>query len=772
MSRYNILLALLFSTATNFAQQKDVAFAENDTIKEISNDTIKKKKSRILDEVQISFNKTKKTPSAGKANIKAFDLPQATAIIGKETIEQQQILRLSEAVKNTNGVYVAGASSPSGNNQEELGSRGFTFSGNNTFRNGIRINGSLIPEASSLENIEVLKGSSALLYGNVAPGGILNLITKKPKFTQGGEVNFRLSEYAFYKPTVDIYGSINNSNSVAYRVITSYEKGNSFRNNVQSERTFVNPSILAYLTDKTSLLIEADYTKDSRTPDFGLATINYEIVPLPINTFLGYSWGKYETKQIGTTATITHNFSDKWQLKAIASYQGFDNELLSSLRPNSGNINKFDATPTVLNNVVKTNGDWYRGVQRIETKQDYSLAEIDLTGKFSTGNVKHSLLIGTDADRTSNFTINYRNISYFDKINIFNPNIILEKYKDATKNIDYTQTEIPVIADPNTVVETQTKRASFYVQDFIELTPYLKALAGIRFNHLENKTFTDTFTYKTNGTLDKITQTVSTTNDNLLTSKLGLVIQPTKHNSIFASYADSFVVNTGTDINLNALPPSMLDQYEVGIKNEFLNSHLNINATTYLINNNNVAQTDFSNGNTNTNIKVLAGSQRTKGFEIDVTGNYKGFKAMAGYSFTESKVIESNIFEAGTTLRFFPKHTANASLFYTFDKTFLKGLELGVISQFVGERFGGRPRPINAGTPSNPNAPTPEQSRKLIPMTDFTQFDASLGYTYKNVSVRAKLSNLTNVVNYYVYDDNTVTPLAPRMITTTLSYKF
>ena len=768
MSKYNLFLTLLFTQFTSFAQEKDFAYLENDTIKEISNDTVKKKKSRILDEVQISFNKTKKTPSAGKANIKALDLPQATAIIGKETIEQQQILRLSEAVKNTNGVYVAGASSPSGNNQEELGSRGFTFSGNNTFRNGVRINGSLIPETSSLENIEILKGSSALLYGNVAPGGILNLITKKPKFTQGGEVNLRLSEYAFYKPTIDIYGSINNSNSVAYRVITSYEKGNSFRNNVQSERTFVNPSILAYLTDKTSLLVEADYTKDSRTPDFGLATINYEIVPLPINTFLGYSWGKYETKQIGTTATITHNFSDKWQLKAITSYQGFDSELFGTTRPNSGSLGKFELDPNavdisnspILNNVVRTNGDWYRGVQKIVTKQDYALAEIDLTGKFSTGSVNHTLLIGSDADRTANRTINYKNIDFFDKINIYNPDVIITKFKNTS--VDYTATAIPEMNLINTLVDTQIRRASFYVQDFLELTPYLKALAGIRYNYLENRA--NTFTHGANNKITK--EESSSVVNNLLTSKLGLVYQPVKHHSFYVSYADSFITNTGTDRNFKTLPASMIDQYEVGIKNEFFNNHLGVNVAGYLINNDNVAQTDYSVTPTNFNIKELAGSQRTKGVEIDITANYKGFKAIAGYSFTESKVVKSNIIQVGSILRFFPKHTANASLFYTFEKTFLKGLELGFMSSFVGERFGGRLRPTSSSL-------TPvEASRKLIPMTDFTQFDASLGYTYKNVSVRAKLSNLTNVVNYYVYDDNTVTPLAPRMITTTLSYKF
>lgn len=756
-----ILTLALITTA--FSQKNDLAFATNDTIPTFENDTIKKK-SRIIDEVTIKAVKNKRITTAGKSQIKPIDLPQATAVVGKEIIEQQQILRLSDAVKNANGIYVAGASSPSGNNQEELGSRGFTFSGNNTFRNGVRINGSLIPEANSLESIEILKGSSALLYGNVAPGGILNLVTKKPKFNQGGEISLRAGDYAFYKPTIDIYGSINNSNSVAYRLITSYEKGNSFRDVVESERFFINPSILAYLTDKTSLLVEADYTKDFRIPDFGLTTINYEIVKLPINTFLNYDWAKYDTKQIGSTATLTHNFNENWQAKAIVSYQGFENELLSSTRPNSGNIANFDLNPSVKNNVVKTNGDWYRGVQRVGTNQDYVLAEIDVNGKFKTGKINHTLLIGTDADRTSTNSINYKNINYFDKINIYNPNVIIEKHKDAT--VDYTNARIPEMINRNTVVDTQIKRVSAYFQDFIEFTPYLKALAGIRFNYLESEI--TTFTYKTDNTIDESKTKIDKTNDNILTSKLGIVIQPNKHHSIYASYADSFVPNTGTDKFMNALPPSFLNQYEVGVKNEFLNGHLTANITGYIINNDNVAQQDLSlpASQQNANIKELAGSQTTKGFEVDITGNFKNIKAMAGYSFTESKVTESNIFEIGTSLRFFPKHTANASLFYTFNKTFLKGLEIGFISQFVGERFGGRLRPTNAKPGSV------EDSRKLIPMTDFTMFDASLGYTYKNITFRAKLANVTNVVNYYVYDDNTVTPLTPRMISSTVSYKF
>lgn len=740
MKKYISALVISLSfTAFTHAQQNDLAYTENDTIRSEENDTVKRKKIRALEEVTISSTTNKKIPTSGKVVIKPLDLPQATAVIGKEIIEQQQIIRLSEVVKNTNGVYVSGASSASGNNQEELGSRGFTFSGANTFKNGVRINGSLIPEASSLESIEILKGSAALLYGNVQPGGILNLTSKKPKFNQGGEVSFRWSEYAFYKPTLDLYGSINDSNNVAYRMITSYEKGNSFRDVVETERIYFNPSFLVYLSDKTNLLIEADYTKDNRTPDFGLATIDYKVIELPRNSFLGFNWGHFKTEQKGLTSTLTHQFNDNWQAKGIFSYQGYETNLLSSLRPNAGN------------NLVQANGNWRRGVQKTDTKQDYTLAEIDLTGKFNTGNVKHTLLVGTDADRSNTNTLAYQNISYYDEINIYNPNAIMNK------NPDYAKTIVPAMTK-NTTTGADVRRASLYVQDFIELTPKFKALAGLRYNYLENNTVIYTHTTGEYSSPSK-------TNDNIVTSKLGLVYQPTTQNSLFASYADSFALNTGIDRFGKALPHSTIDQYEVGSKNEFFHGLLTANITGYLINYSNLAQTDFTNGNTLTNIKELAGSYESKGVEIDITAQYKGFKALAGYSFNQTKYTKSNIYNPGTELRFSPKNTANASLFYTFNNTSLKGLEMGVMSSYIGKILGGRLRPNNASTPA-------ELARKPIPVDGFLQFDASIGYTLKNISLRAKLSNLGNVTSYYVYDDNTVTPIAPRMISTSLSYKF
>jgi iron complex outermembrane receptor protein len=743
MKKY-ILVFVMFVGVQSVIGQVENSFS-NDIAFEIESDTVKKK-AKAIEEVIIIKKINKGLVNAGKSPIKAMDLPQAVAIIDRTTIEQQQILRISDALRNTNGVYVSGASNASGNNQEEYGSRGFTFSGANTFKNGIRFNGSLIPESASLESIEILKGSSALLYGNVAPGGILNLETKKPKFQQGGEISFRASEYDFYKPIIDIYGSLDKSQTAAYRFVTSYETGNSFRDVVSSERFYINPSFLFNLTKKTNLLVEADYLKDSRTPDFGLTTIDYKVVALPKSTFLNFDWATFDSKQESISATLNHQLNATWQVKGILSYQGFSTNLLSSSRPNSGNL-----TPSSPNNnLVQANGDWVRGVQKADTKQDYTFAEIDVTGNFNTGAIKHAILLGADADRSNTGTLNYATINYFDKINIYNPSEVI------AKNPIYNGATIPIL-NQNTFADADIKRAGFYIQDFIELTSKLKVLTGLRFSYLESTT--NTTTYSSGITLE------TKTNDNVISSKLGIVFQPTKTNSIFASYSDSFVLNTGTDKNFQALPHSTINQYEIGIKNELFKGRLNVNITGYSINFGNLAQTDFSNGNINTNIKELAGSYISKGVEIDITGNFKNLRAIAGYSFNETKYTKSNIYDRGVQLRFAPKNTANTSLFYTFVNSKLKGLEIGVQSVYIGKILGGRLRPNNASTPA-------ELARKPISVDGFLQFDASVGYTTNAFSIRAKLSNIGNVTSYYVYDDNTVTPIAPRMISTTVTYKF
>ena len=181
-----------------------------------------------IEEVKVVGSKSmnERQVEIGKIPIKPFDLPQAIAIVDRVILEQRQSEQLSDVLKNTNGVYIMGAT---GGYQEEIAGRGFAFGSNNTFKNGVRFNNAIMPEVSALEKMEVLKGGTAILYGNVAAGGVLNLVTKKPKFEKGGEVTMRVSSFEFFKPSLDIYGSVNKKNTIAYRLNTTYQNSKSFR---------------------------------------------------------------------------------------------------------------------------------------------------------------------------------------------------------------------------------------------------------------------------------------------------------------------------------------------------------------------------------------------------------------------------------------------------------------------------------------------------------------------------------------------------------------
>ncbi len=681
-----------------------------------------------LSEVTVSGvqSANEKTVSIGKIAIKPMDLPQSVATIDRTVLERQQVLRLSDALMNANGIYIMGNT---GGYQEEIAGRGFAFGSSNTFKNGARYFNGTIPEMSSVERVEIMKGSSAILFGNVAAGGILNLVTKKPKFESGGSVSMRFGSFNFYKPALDLYGSVLDSKKVAYRINGTYEKANSFRENVNSERVYVNPSLLFKLSDKTEILLEGDYMKDRRTADFGTGAVNYAIADVPRERFLGVTWSYFDIAQKSANVTISHQLNNAWKLTGTGAYRAFESDLFSNLRPNSTNF-------------IATSGKWVRGIQRSQVEEKYLMGQVDLTGQFNTGNIGHNVLIGSDFDQYNTQTTAFINLPKYDSTNIYQPNLYVSR------------TDIPSLKQ-NTITIAPINRVGFYVQDLINFSDKLKFLAGVRYSYQDTKS--SVLTVSTNKTIE------SNTFDGAFTPRFGLVYQPTKMMSIFSSYSNSFTLNTGVDVSGNALPPSFINQFEVGMKNELLGGLLSANITAYQIVNSNLAQTSLANGNTNTNIRELAGEVTSQGVEVDLKSKpFLGFSLMAGYSFNETKYTKSNIFIEGSLLRYNPNHTANASVYYTFSNTKLKGLNLGLTAMYFGERQAGRSTRLTVNN----------DVFKLIPINAYTQIDASVGYNFTKFSIRAKVSNLLNELSYNVHDDNSVNPIAPRMASVTLAYKW
>ncbi|MGI4741975.1 MAG: TonB-dependent siderophore receptor [Janthinobacterium lividum] len=716
--------------------------------------------NRQLDEVTVTGTKTlnQRPAAVGKLPVAPLDVPQASLTVEREVLEQQQVLRLSDVLVNTPGVYVSGAT---GGTQEEISSRGFAYTSNNTFKNGVRYNNAILPETSSLERLEVLKGSAAILYGNVAAGGVLNLVTKKPQFARGGSVGLRVGSFGLVKPTFDVYGGVGNSQQAAFRLNGSFERADSYRDQVKSNRFYVNPSVLFNLSGKTTLLLEGDYLRDRRTPDFGIGAIDYQIQESR-SRFLNTSDALNATQQTSATATLNSRLNDTWSVRAIGGFQRYDNELRSAARPTS-----------ILNGATKTSlrGNWGRSLQRTATAENYYLAELDLTGQFRTGSLGHVLLVGADADQYNTNTLAYASQLY-DSLNILNPSRQLGKPKGATTGYDALNLATRTLGN--------TRRAGFYAQDLVSLRPGLKLLAGLRWSYQE--TPSDVYTYAAPTAQGAVTATVKENRryDQAFSPRLGLVYQPFKSTAVFGSYSNSFSPNTGIDANNTNLPPSLIDQYEVGVKNDLFDGALAANVTLYRIVNSNQTQTILPTApNYNRNVPTaqeLAGEVTSKGLEVDVQSKpYLGWSVLAGYSYNQTAYTNSTLYASGSRLRYNPAHTANLSVYYSFSNAsglgVFKGLSIGATGYYVGNRLAGRNnRLVNptTGLPWTAASPEPFQ---LIALPNYLLFDANVAYSYQRFTLRARLANLLNELSYNVHDDNSINPIAPRTYSAALSFR-
>lgn len=726
---------LLFST--NILAQERISAANSDhqdtSFAQALNDTIKNKKGEILKEVIVTNNREKKPVSVLRSGLKPMDTPQSIQVIGSEIITQQQAIRLSEVIKNVNGVYVGSAR---GGAQESFFSRGYDMSANNMFKNGFRFNSGSIPEVSSLEKVEVLKGSAALLYGNVAPGGILNMVTKTPSFTKGGEISMQMGSYSFYKPSIDVYGPLNDI--IAYRFTGSYENSESFRENVTKERYYINPSFLFQVSDKTEIVLQGDYLKDYWTPDFGTGIIGKKILDLPRNLYLGATWSNGETNQATVSGLVTHNFNKDWKLNFNTSFQNFERTSKGTER----------VQPTA-------NGDWNRPLGQNRNLEQIIGEQLSVQGNFKTGQIKHQLFTGVDMENSFSqaYTFTFTPTTYGSG-NLFD----FENFDQGGAIPNGTNTRI---------VKTNTNRFGIYAQDLISLTEKFKVLAGIRWSWQEAQVETTDLTKKTI-IKDKKRK------DLAFTPKLGLVYQPTKDMSVFASYSNSFTPNTGTTVDLKAIEPSIIDQYEFGVKKDFWKGVLSTNVTLYQITNSNLAQTaEFKadgSPNTDSSIKVLSGETNSKGVELDIIAKpIEGLNIIAGYSYNDMRFTKTSglkgSFIEGDRLARTPANTANLSFFYTLQSGTLKGVSLGALGNYIGKRVGGWNNQVD---PALPNGIFDRE----IPLEGYTTIDLSVGYEWKKIAILCKLSNITNELNYTVHENYSVNPIAPRQIMTSLRYKF
>jgi iron complex outermembrane receptor protein len=692
-------------------------------------------------------------PMLQKADIGELDLPQSTGVVTNQLINDEQVNHLGDAVRNVAGVTLTQTRGGVGETFTARGySIGITGSSGSIFKNGVLTNTAGFPEASSLESVEVLKGSSALLYGSTSGGLIINMITKKPKFENGGEVSFRSGSYNTYKPAFDIYGPL--GKNLAYRVNGVYENSGSYRSSVHTERAYINPSLQYNAGEHTTLLLEGDYLKGSLTPDWGVGSLDTGRA-LPFSTtrsrFINTIWAYNHMDQYAGTVTVNHYINSLWRLNVITSAQG----------------TFIDAYGSSLPNTVSPTGEWYRGLARTKTREDDYTTQIHINGTFYTSGIKHQILVGTDAAAvvTYNYAFNISGLSTLNGVSYGVYDLI------NTLNADLYAARTDIAPSTATVLtKSPSYRLGYYGQDLVSLSEKFKILAGLRYSIQQTvQPFITTLsTHITDRSLTALNRI-----DKAFSPKLAFLYEPTNHTTAYFTYSNNFIVNTGTDVTTGqALAPSIVTQYETGIKNTWFDGKVNVNIALYQITNSNLAvvapyKADGMTANTDNTVKTLSGQTTSRGVELEVSGKLsKNFYFTTGYSYNHAYYSKSTSLYGspllGEPLVINPAHTANGAVFYTFSQSKLKGLKLGATAYYTGFRYAGY----------NNTVGQTQKYNRLLPVPGFTTIDLTAGYAYHQLSLLASITNLTNTSSYLIHDNYSVTPIAPTHLLTTVAYKF
>lgn len=703
-----------------------------------------------LAEVIIETNQKKL--SVSKMNIADKDFPQSTGVVTNKVIRDQQAIRLGEVVKNIPGVSLV--QTRFGVN-ETYGARGYIIGvtggagGGSIFKNGLPTNIAGMPEAVTLESVEVIKGSTAFLYGSSSGGLIINLVTKKPTYNFGGEVSMTTGSFNQYKPVVDVYGPINKQ--LAYRVVNTYENDRSYRDVVKTIRKYINPSLMYKLGDRSTLLIQGDYLNAQITPDPGIGLLDSGRIltkAIPRSRFQNVAWAYNNVKQGSASAEFKHMLSDNLTLNASASYQGTDVDSYGV-----GNLNTASRTGVVA-----------RPLSRAHSVEQGYATQVTLEGRLKTGRIKHHFIGGADftsvTTYTDAFTIYKANntvLKTYDTINLLNPMQYVQR-TDVPTALKTTETKAP------------STRAGLLFQDLVGITDHFKLFAGLRYSYQATMQTTIDSMATSSRPASTTQGATPTATHKVLSPKLGIVLQPGSSNSFYATYSNNFTTNSGVDIYGNPLPASIIDQYEVGAKNTFAGGKLSANVSVYKIINSNLAQQApyLADGtpNTSSSIKTMSGETTSDGLEVGINGTIGSnlyFITGYGYNyirFTHTPGTKGSNIE-GERLVNAPAHTGNATLFYTFNKV-LKGLKLGATGFYTGARLGGYNNTVGQSISGS----------RIVPLTGFTTIDLSAGYTYNSWSLQFKLSNLFNALNYLVHDNYSITPIAPRQLMMTASYRF
>ncbi|EMC9752987.1 TPA: TonB-dependent siderophore receptor [Enterobacter cloacae] len=559
------------------------------------------------------------TSTATLTNMPMLDIPQVVNTVSDKVLEDQHATSLDEALYNVSNVV---QTNTLGGTQDAFVRRGFGANRDGSIMtNGLR---TVLPRSfnAATERVEVLKGPASTLYGILDPGGLINVVTKRPETRFGGSISATSSSFGGGTGQIDVTGPIDGTR-LAYRLTGEYQDEDYWRNFGNERSTFIAPSLTWFGDDATVTVLYSH--RDYKTP-FDRGTIFDLNTKQPVNvdrkTRFDEPFNVTDGQSDLAQLNAEYRLNSQWTAKFDYSFSQ------DKYSDNQARVMAYDAkTGNLTRRVDATQGS----TQRMHSTRADLQGNVDIAGFYNeilTGvSYENYDLLRTDMMRC-------KNVKDF---NIYHPT-----YGNLSKCTTVSA------ADSDQTLKQESYSA--YAQDALYLTDKWIAVAGLRYQYYTQ--------YAGKGRPFNVN---TDSRDEQWTPKLGLVYKLTPSVSLFANYSQTFMPQSSIASYIGDLPPETSNAYEVGAKFDLFDG-ITANIALFDIHKRNVLYNESVGGET---IAKTAGRVRSQGVEVDLAGSLtENTNIIASYGYTDAKVLEDPDY-AGKPLPNVPRHTG--SLFLTYD---------------------------------------------------------------------------------------------------------
>lgn len=658
------------------------------------------------------------TTNIGKTKQQLRDIPQSITVVNQQLMQDQAAATLKDALRNVPGItFAAGEGGRTG---DQVVIRGFSAA-TDTYRDGMRDIGQYNRDAFNDDKVEVLKGASSMLFGRGSTGGVVNQVSKSPYLGSKLEGDLTIGTNDYQRVTADINQMTGDHSAVRLNLMDTHD--GSDRGSAKNERWGFAPSVAFGLGEPTTVVLSYMHQEENNVPDYGVPYNSVTHQPLSVDRskFYGFDSDYEKTTADIVTAKVTHDFGNGTELSNQLRY----NRFWRDVSPTAPRLNSTDTSDTGL---IRRSKPMRDGVDQSVNNQT------DLTTRFSTGDIRHTLLTGLELTYELSDTSRYALLNTLPTTTIGNP---------------VSSTAINTARYRSSNTKFQASDIALYTMDTIELNRQWKAVLGTRFDRFEGDY--NVRAYNSDGSLNSGNSYDLSRTDNVWSWRSGLIWQPDMAQSYYFSYGTSFNPSGETyalDKATAKVDPEKNRNIELGAKWDLLDGDASLRAALFRIEKTNERNTDPDD----TTVVTLSGKRHTNGIEVEGSGRLtERWEIFAGVTFMNSKIDKAAPGQNSTTGKM-PRYTprATGSIWTTYK--FTDEITGGIGATYVGKRYAN------------------ETNTLYLP--SYTVGNAMLSYETKHYRFQLNLNNLTNKTYYDGAYTGHATVGTPREAQLTIGLKY